>query len=445
MSGSGTKPVGAADPLQLRAPDGDSVGNSIEQKRDESGATAKKQAVPGDSSAQLPPVNLDLNPAVSPALTLAPPRPGGRTLNLALANPLTDADANTSLSVVATTAMSVALDRFGRRFPELDQNGAYRLLEWATTGLLEVEKAVYLHEAGHAREVSRYGGDPEISMGLGSGFTRFNFPAGKHPDALGYADVSGAGTTQVSLNARGQYLQWALTGEAYYQEAAAYLFESLHMALYAGRTLMRGQEAPAWDDIRAYVDDMNRAGASLTTAQVFAVSLATALANAPTLWSATRGQWDFLAHGQRGGITIPSLRLGSVTVPWPHFYAALTGHAGVLAGMTAVAVPDHGTPVSLDLLARVDDWSATAAKLTFHDIPLAQLEGDVRLTASPFFGGTIDRQRGFGGVIGAEVAATRGNARLGVSVAYHDQDLFAAPRGAQGNGLTFMVTIGFRF
>ncbi|MBI5510790.1 MAG: hypothetical protein HY903_18680 [Deltaproteobacteria bacterium] len=370
---------------------------------------------------------------------LQPPR-SKRLVSLTLANPLKDPAANASVSTLVTTASAVALERVMVRHPDLDQSAAYRLIEWIATSILEAEKTIYLHEGGHARVIAEAGGHPDIDMGFGKAVTWFNFEPGERPDPKRMADISGAGITQVSLNARDNYIQWARHGDAYYQEAAAYVFESMHAALYAGRSLLRGGDAPAGDDVRDYVIEMERAGVSLSRGQVFAVGLATALASSPNLWSATAGQWRFLLDGKRRGNELPAFKIGDTTFTWPHFYTAVSG-AGLFAGGTFAVNPDKKLPLTVDLLARVDDWSAAAAKVQLCDMPLAS----DWLAVSPFFGMSIDPKQGLGGTVGAEVVATKGDAELGVTVAARHRDLYGAATAEKTSGLTLGVRVGWRF
>ena len=116
----------------------------------------------------------------------------------------------------------------------MDEKLAWRLVEWAASGLGFMTEMTYSHEQGHGGAARRFGLDPDVTLKAPwSGVTSIP-PNMLTPDQkLTFAT---AGVNQQTINASRMASRWALRGSISYQEAMAYLYAKTNLAAYAVRT-----------------------------------------------------------------------------------------------------------------------------------------------------------------------------------------------------------------
>jgi len=362
------------------------------------------------------------------------PREGHRII---LADPTNSpADTLASHSAAVTGAMAYGLERLAEKYPDVEQSFAARFLEMSlVTGAL-VPKTVLEHEMGHARAVNKAGGDPEIKMtGWMSGYTSYDgLP--DDPEGKNRIIASAAGVNQGQINAEHMYKTWARNGSAHYQEAMGYLLNQTNLGLYAARSVARGDGAPSSDDIDSYVRLMNRNGHKISKGQILTIAAATDLASAP-VWAALKGQYDFLATGDRH-VEIPTFKIGELSATFPNFQTHLTSDGPVVGGQLLVS-PEREHPVELSFHTRIDG-SAMAVGAKVFDLPITE-----QMTVNPYLRVTQDRDQGLGCMVGTEV-----NYRVGDSIDLTGQvevnhnDLLTEPYG-KDNGISAFVGVRVRF
>ena len=365
--------------------------------------------------------------------------PDGSAREVLLGNPYTDARVHSALYAALPGAMNLALDQLALKYPEVARYFAARFLQVALSAAIEVPAMTYSHEAGHFREATRQGGDPQIQLlGWMSGLTTFNYPAGKVPTAAQSAAVSGAGVNQETLNAQYMFQTWARQGTTSCPEALGFLLAQTNLALYSSMTAFyeaRGIPIADSNDIRAYLGSLERAGQSVTTGQLTALALASDLASAP-VWASLVGQLRYLATGERE-VKVPAVRIGEAKVTFPSTHLLLTPQGPVLGADVMVSGLAPGTlELSFDLRT---DLKGAAAGARLHDLPLAD-----GVSASPFLRATIDEGKP-GVLVGAEARIELGaGAQLTASIAFQHRDLLASPQGA-ANGVTAHVGVAIRY
>ncbi len=367
-----------------------------------------------------------------------PPKKRAGT-ELLLGNPYADSSVHAVAYDFLPSAMNAALEKLKQSYPEVDQNFALRFLQTAFSFGVQVPWMTYSHEAGHAREVSRQGGNPAIEMtGWMGGYTEFNLPAGKVLTPSELAAMSAAGVNQEQLNAAYMFQKWARNQGTSCMEAMGFLLAQTNLALYSSMTPLmekKGAPVPSENDVRAYLDSLAQNGRKLTTGQLTAMAIAADLVSAP-VWASLIGQVRYLAGGERN-IEMPTFKIGDVKSTFPNTHLLLTTEGPVL-GANVVLNPDKKTPVELSLEVRTD-LKAAAVGVKLDDLKLAP-----NVSVNPFLRGTIDGGKP-GMLVGAEVRADLGQgAALVGSVAYRHDDLLAGPEG-RTNGVNAQVGISVPF
>ncbi|MCK5690747.1 hypothetical protein KAI87_15815, partial [Myxococcota bacterium] len=387
-----------------------------------SGSATDQREVRPTSTVQVPTISASPLELASPKSLPKPEAKPSRSLSLTLANPWESSKANKDISLLVNRSLGYAISSFAEKYPMLDQNVALRTVEYAGTAVIEMQKFIYLHELAHAREVTVHGGDPEVDMYFGAGLTTFNMPDDfSDPDGKKFASIYGAGTSQVQLSARENYLQWAVNGDAYYQEAMAYLLESFHTASYALRSYQMRDDPSSGDDMHAYVRHMAKSGYETSVGRMAAIALAAELGNAASLFTAAKSQIDFLKDGNRHAGELPAFNIGSLEILAPHFAPYFTAD-GILGSATTVINPNSETPIAVDFMVELEDFSAFAAKGQLLGMPLSD---DKSLRVSPFVGVSVYDSGEIGGVVGSDVTKDLGdNMSVSVQAAYKQSDLF---------------------
>jgi hypothetical protein len=232
------------------------------------------------------------------------------------------------------------------------------------------------------------------------------------------------------------YRRWARNGSARYQEAMGYLLAQTNLGLYAARTVARGEGAPSSDDIANYVELMNARGHKISQGQLLAMAACADLASAP-VWAALKGQYDFLARGDRR-VEIPTFEIGDVSATFPNFQTYLAADGPVIGGQLLVN-PEKEHPVELSFHTRYDG-SAQAVGAKLYDLALTD---DV--TVNPYLRVTRDHVHGDGVMVGSEVRYRAGE-RLDLvgAVEFNHNDLLSEPQG-RDQGLSGYVGVALRF
>ena len=356
-------------------------------------------------------------PAAEPTPEPASQGPGA-PYRLELANPLSDVEAHASLYEL----LPALVGRLTKTY-NMDEKLAWRLVEWAASGLGFMTEMTYSHEQGHGGAARRFGLDPDVTLKAPwSGVTSIP-PNMLTPDQkLTFAT---AGVNQQTINASRMASRWALRGSISYQEAMAYLYAKTNLAAYAVRTFALSITDNS-DDIYNYTTKQG----SLSAGELMGLAAVADLLSGPA-WAALIGQWNYLRHGERQ-VSIPTFKIGSeMRATLPNFQVLLSKRGPLLGGRSTLNVGGR-FPLEVSIDASLDE-PGIAAGAQLH-APLTP-----KLTLSPFGRFSYTEGQGAGGLLGLE-AQYKLTPWLGISatLSYRKEDLLTEPEGAseglQGRG-----------
>ncbi len=342
----------------------------------------------------------------------------GAPYRLELANPLSDVEAHASLYEL----LPALVGRLTKTY-NMDEKLAWRLVEWAASGLGFMTEMTYSHEQGHGGAARRFGLDPDVTLKAPwSGVTSIP-PNMLTPDQkLTFAT---AGVNQQTINASRMASRWALRGSISYQEAMAYLYAKTNLAAYAVRTFALSITDNS-DDIYNYTTKQG----SLSAGELMGLAAVADLLSGPA-WAALIGQWNYLRHGERQ-VSIPTFKIGSeMRATLPNFQVLLSKRGPLLGGRSTLNVGGR-FPLEVSIDASLDE-PGIAAGAQLH-APLTP-----KLTLSPFGRFSYTEGQGAGGLLGLE-AQYKLTPWLGISatLSYRKEDLLTEPEGAseglQGRG-----------
>ncbi len=345
--------------------------------------------------------------------------------SLPIADPRTDAGAHSAYYALLPAVTGWAMEQVTRAYPDVDRHFLSRMLELALVVGYEVPWMVFSHEGGHYRAARNAGWNPRIEMtGWASGLTWYNVPAGAETTAEQFTVAGAAGVNQEVLNGMHMMRQWALNGGTRVHEAVAMLLAQTNLAAYATRSAIIGENAPSYDDIAGYVDDLRRSGQDISMPRLAGMAIAADLLSAP-FWAALIGGVRFVTHGDRV-VPYPSIPAGQWDIALPSFQVLLTSRGPVVGGRTFASTEVGGSRVSVELSGDArTDGSGGAIGLGINGIPL----GTPRVQLSPYVRGTIDHGRP-GVAAGADLHLSITDT-IGVSAgaSYRSGDLLAEPMG----------------
>jgi hypothetical protein len=372
---------------------------------------------------------LQRQPAPAAQQTPQPASQGpGAPYRLELANPLSDVEAHASLYELLPALVARIT-----KAHNIDEKLAWRLAEWALSGLGFMTEMTYSHEqGGHGGAARRFGFDPEVTLKAPwSGSTcpvpLVNGQCFAPPGLTAEQDlnITAAGVNQQTINASRMASRWALRGSISYQEAMAYLYAKTNLAAYAARTFLLSKTASE-DDIYKYATTQG----SLSPGELMGLAAVADLLSGPA-WAALIGQWNYLLHGDRQ-VSIPTFKIGrEIRATLPNFQVLLSKHGPLLGGRSTLNVGGR-FPLEVSIDASLDEPGIAAGAQLYA--PLTP-----KLTLSPFGRFSYSQSEGAGGQLGLE-AQYKLTPWLGISatLSYRKQDLLTGAEGAseglQGRG-----------
>lgn len=349
---------------------------------------------------------------------------------LELANPFSDAEAHASLFAL----MPALIGQLSKTY-NIDDQLAWRLVEWVLSGTAFMTQMTYSHEeGGHAGAARRFGWNPSVKLQAPwSGVTQFGATPGATDEQRSI--VSSAGVNQETLNASRLASRWALNGTINYQEAMTYLYAQTNLAAYAVRTLAKsagGSVEKDKDDIYKYVTSQN----GLSVGELMAIAAVADLLSGPA-WAALIGQWNYLRHGERK-VNIPSFSLGGDRrATLPNWQLLLSTKGPLLGGRSTLRFGGRfAVEASVDV-GLGEPSVAMGAQLHAALTP--------QLTLVPFGRFSYSKSEGAGGLAGLE-AQYKLTPLVGVSatLSYRKDDILSEPDGAaEGLGARAAITFGF--
>ncbi len=340
-----------------------------------------------------------LAPSTPPPVTVGPAPPAPHKHTLLINNPLTNADAHASQYAFISEAIGFGVQELVKKYPWMDRHWATRFAELALNVGGLVPLMVFSHEGGHYRVADAHQWKPHIEMtGWASGLTRYSGITLDNSTPEQRTQATAAGVNQEQLNAAYMFRDWALGGDARYQEALGFLLARTNMALYALRSATRGKDKPSSDDISNYIRQMNQSGRSTGYLEVAGFALAADLLS-PAFWASLYGTGRFVVTGERS-VRVPAIDLAGARLTLPNFHLFLGAHGPIFGGETFLSFK-NGPAVSLGADVRTD---GRGGAVTLGGYGLSA--GPVSF--SPSLGLSTDAQQGLGfsGRLSATLQAT---------------------------------------
>jgi hypothetical protein len=425
--------------------------------------TPPAEASPTDEPTANPPAPAEpsTTPTTVAPATPATPRSAPTTVTpddlhapalLGLGDPLTDFRINAADYSFAARGLGWAFDQIPNRYLSiLGQLAlAYPLFEGRQ----------YLHEGGHYRARTFFGGHPWIDFPLfGRPQTNDTVPLTGRADAI----TTGAGMTQNQLNAMQLYSDWARNGVARPFESLAYLMANTDVWTYS---LYRGLVMPptALDDPVSYIrtlDQLNdpkapfndptnkdaydpdaRLHHKMSQKELVAIALPAWALSGGTL-SSGYGLIRYLLNKGDSRIPLASSQVGGLRFTWPDFHVLLGG-SGPIVGAQTMLFPRPDLPIEAQLdVQPLKAAAGVSAQLFDRKLPGASAISwlkDWRL--NPFL--AVSAGSGRAGVrLGTDLVVPVGPLLLNLTAGY-DSSGFLLHDVLSEKDLIFSARLGYR-